>query len=66
MRFRWRARREALQRTEEDAFDVVVTDIKMPGDIDGPGVLSGVKKIDPSVPVVIRPPSRRRRPRSRP
>jgi len=49
-----RSGREALQRAEEDGFDVVVTDIKMPGDIDGLGVLSGVKKIDPSVPVVIR------------
>jgi DNA-binding NtrC family response regulator len=49
-----RSGREALQRAEEDGFDVVVTDIKMPGDIDGLGVLSGVKKLDPSVPVVIR------------
>jgi hypothetical protein len=39
-------------------------DIKMPGEIDGPGVLSGVKKIDPRF-VVIRRRSRRRSPRSR-
>ena len=32
----------------------MITDIKMPGEIDGLGVLSGVKKIDPSIPVVIR------------
>jgi len=49
-----RSGKEALEKTDEDNFDVVVTDIKMPGEIDGLGVLSGVKKIDPSVPVVIR------------
>ena len=49
-----RSGKEALEQAEEDNFDVVVTDIKMPGEIDGLGVLSGVKKIDPSVPVVIR------------
>ena len=49
-----RSGREALQKAEEETFDVVVTDIKMPGEIDGLGVLSGVKKIDPSTPVVIR------------
>ena len=49
-----RSGRDALQHAEEENFDVVVTDIKMPGEIDGLGVLSGVKKIDPSIPVVIR------------
>jgi DNA-binding NtrC family response regulator len=49
-----RSGKEALEQAEGDNFDVVVTDIKMPGEIDGLGVLSGVKKIDPSVPVVIR------------
>ena len=49
-----RSGREALQKAEEETYDVVVTDIKMPGEIDGLGVLSGVKKIDPSTPVVIR------------
>src|SRR5512140_17921 len=49
-----RSGKDALEQAEEDNFDVVVTDIKMPGEIDGLGVLSGVKKIDPSVPVVIR------------
>src|SRR3989442_4568757 len=46
--------RDALQKAEEENFDVVVTDIKMPGEIDGLGVLSGIKKMDPSIPVVIR------------
>ncbi|HXF58538.1 MAG TPA: sigma 54-interacting transcriptional regulator, partial [Candidatus Saccharimonadales bacterium] len=46
--------RDALQKAEEENFDVVVTDIKMPGEIDGLGVLSGIKKLDPSLPVVIR------------
>lgn len=49
-----RTGKEALQRVEEGGFDVVVTDIKMPGEIDGLGVLSGVKKFDSSIPVVIR------------
>jgi len=49
-----RSGRDALQKAEEETFDVVVTDIKMPGEIDGLGVLSGIKKLDPSVPVVIR------------
>ena len=49
-----RSGRDALQHAEEESFDVVITDIKMPGEIDGLGVLSGVKKIDPSIPVVIR------------
>src|SRR5882762_4617464 len=49
-----RSGRDGLQKAEEENFDVVVTDIKMPGEIDGLGVLSGVKKIDSSIPVVIR------------
>jgi len=49
-----RSGKEALAKAEESEYDVVVTDIKMPGEIDGLGVLAGVKKIDPSVPVVIR------------
>jgi DNA-binding NtrC family response regulator len=49
-----RSGREALEKVEEENYDVVITDIKMPGEIDGLGVLSGVKKIDPGIPVVIR------------
>ena len=49
-----RSGKEALAKAEEENYDIVVTDIKMPGEIDGLGVLAGVKKIDPSVPVVIR------------
>jgi DNA-binding NtrC family response regulator len=49
-----RSGKDALAKAEEENFDIVVTDIKMPGEIDGLGVLAGVKKIDPSVPVVIR------------
>jgi two-component system, NtrC family, response regulator PilR len=44
--------REALERVKGEAFDVVITDIKMPG-MDGIQVLNGVKKHDPSLPVVI-------------
>ncbi|HET9951062.1 MAG TPA: sigma-54 dependent transcriptional regulator [Candidatus Eisenbacteria bacterium] len=49
-----RSGKEALAKAEEENYDIVVTDIKMPGEIDGLGVLAGVKKIDPSIPVVIR------------
>ena len=44
--------RDALDKAKSDAFDVVITDIKMPG-IDGIQVLQGIKKIDPAIPVVI-------------
>src|SRR5947209_19205101 len=46
--------RDTLQKAEEENFDVAVTDIKMPGEIDGLGVLSGIKKLDPSIQVLIR------------
>ena len=44
--------REAIERVKSEAFDVVITDIKMPG-VDGIAVLNAVKKHDPSLPVVI-------------
>jgi len=44
--------RDAIERVKNEAFDVVITDIKMPG-MDGIQVLNGVKKHDPSLPVVI-------------
>src|SRR5205814_8016794 len=43
---------EALEKVREEEFDVVITDIKMP-EMDGLEVLSGVKKVDPTIPVVI-------------
>jgi len=43
---------EALEKFKERDFHLVVTDIKMPG-IDGIEVLSRIKEIDPSVPVII-------------
>ena len=49
-----RSGRDALAKAEDESFDVVITDIKMPGEIDGLGVLSGIKKHDSSIPVVIR------------
>ena len=43
---------DALEKFQEDAFDVVVTDMKMPG-INGMEVLRGVKKISFEIPVVV-------------
>ena len=44
--------RDALDKVKAENFDVVITDIKMPG-MDGIQLLQGVKKHDPSLPVVI-------------
>jgi two-component system response regulator PilR (NtrC family) len=44
--------KEALERVKADGFDVVITDIKMPG-MDGIQLLNQIKKHDPSMPVVI-------------
>ncbi|MBI5709234.1 MAG: sigma-54-dependent Fis family transcriptional regulator [Candidatus Eisenbacteria bacterium] len=44
--------RDALEKVRVEAFDVVITDIRMPG-MDGIQLLQGIKKHDPSLPVVI-------------
>ncbi len=44
--------RDALERIKAENFDVVITDIKMPG-MDGLQLLGHIKKHDPSLPVVI-------------
>src|SRR5437870_3430101 len=44
--------RDALDKVRAENFDVVITDIRMPG-MDGIQLLQGIKKHDPSVPVVI-------------
>ena len=44
--------KDALERVKNDGYDVVITDIKMPG-MDGIQLLNQIKKHDPSVPVVI-------------
>jgi DNA-binding NtrC family response regulator len=44
--------KEALERVRGEDFDVVITDIKMPG-MDGIQLLQGIKKHAPSLPVVI-------------
>jgi len=44
--------RDALEKVRAEAFDVVITDIKMPG-MDGIQLLQGIKKHDPAMPVVI-------------
>jgi len=44
--------RDALDKIKSEPFDVVITDIKMPG-MDGIQLLQGIKKHDASLPVVI-------------
>ena len=44
--------REALEKIKAEPFDVVISDIKMPG-VDGLQVLQGIKKHDPTLPVVL-------------
>src|SRR2546427_2641927 len=44
--------RDALEKVKTDNFDVVITDIKMPG-MDGIQLLQGIKKLDATLPVVI-------------
>ena len=44
--------REALELFKKGKFDLVVTDMKMPG-MTGIEVLRGVKKLSPEIPVVL-------------
>jgi DNA-binding NtrC family response regulator len=44
--------KDALEKVKSDPFDVVISDIKMPG-MDGIQLLQGIKKLDPSLPVVL-------------
>ncbi|MFM7231745.1 MAG: sigma-54-dependent transcriptional regulator, partial [bacterium] len=44
--------REALDKIRMEPFDVVLSDIKMPG-MDGIQVLQAIKKFDPNIPVVL-------------
>lgn len=43
---------DALQKLEEDSFDLVITDLKMPG-VDGIGVLRKAKELDPLCEVIV-------------
>jgi DNA-binding NtrC family response regulator len=44
--------RDALEKVRAEGFDVVITDLRMPG-MDGIALLEGIKKHDPTIPVVI-------------
>src|SRR5436853_3151466 len=44
--------RDAMEKVKSESFDVVITDIKMPG-MAGIQLLQGLKKHDPTLPVVI-------------
>ncbi len=43
---------EALELAKQGGFDLVITDLKMPG-LDGVELLEGVKKVDEDIPVII-------------
>lgn len=47
-----RGGQEALEKLEEGTFDLVITDLKMPG-VDGIGVLRRAKELDPLCEVII-------------
>lgn len=42
-----------LKRVEAEAFDLVLTDLQMPGDVDGHGVTLGVKALRPGTEVIV-------------
>lgn len=44
--------REALDAFEQDSFDLVITDIKLP-DSNGMNILAHIKKTDPELPVIL-------------
>jgi len=43
---------EALELAKQGGFDLVITDLKMPG-LDGVELLEGIKRIDEDMPVII-------------
>ena len=43
---------EAIAKLEEDSFDLIITDLKMPG-VDGIGVLRKAKELDPLCEVIV-------------
>lgn len=43
---------EGLQKFKQDAFDLVITDMAMPG-MDGAGLATGIKEIAPDIPVIL-------------
>ena len=44
--------KDALDKVRAEAFDVVITDLRMPG-MDGIQLLQGIKKVDPALPVIL-------------
>ena len=51
--------REALEKLSEKSYDLVITDIRMPGEIDGLGLVHWIRENRPNLPVIITSGARR-------
>ena len=45
--------RQAAEMIQEDRFDLIITDVVMPGDLNGIDVLRMAREVDPHYPVIV-------------
>ena len=45
--------RQAVEMIQEDRFDLIITDVVMPGDLNGIDVLRMAREVDPHYPVIV-------------